>query len=261
MKTFAIFGDPVAHSVSPILHNLAIKGLGINASYSRIAIPEGNELKNIFNRYNLDGVNVTVPHKETAYKLCDEIKGIAKDIQAVNTIVKLKNKLVGFNTDAAGFYQSVEQFKTDKVLILGAGGTARAIAYILRLKNKDVTILNRSETKLNSFEQNGFKTFSWKNFKMQKYDTVINTTSAGMKDNSYPLDYKILEELLSNAKYAVDVIYNIETPFLKLAKKYVEIKNGKDMLLYQAVLAFNLFFNNRYDNEKIKEYMEQGFNL
>ena len=118
MKTFAIFGDPVTHSVSPLLHNLALKALNIDGCYNRIAIPNGNELKDVFNKYKLDGVNVTVPHKEIAYKLCDEIKGIATDIKAVNTIVRLENKLVGFNTDADGFYQSIEDFKTNKILIL-----------------------------------------------------------------------------------------------------------------------------------------------
>lgn len=261
MKFFAIFGNPVSHSISPLLHNLALRGLDLDALYTRIHIPLSSDLKPYFDRYQLDAVNVTVPYKEIAYDICDEVHGIANEIKAVNTIVKKNSKLIGFNTDAYGFFESIRDTNINSVLILGAGGTAKAIAHILRSKNIEVAILNRSLARLGSFVNDGFETYSWDDFEVKAYDMIINTTSAGMSDNHFPLDKNILIKLFKKSKYAFDVIYNVQTPFIKLASEFLVTKNGQDMLLYQAVLAFNLFFNERYNENDIKKYMEKAFSL
>jgi shikimate dehydrogenase len=259
-KKFTIFGNPVEHSISPKMHSYAIDELGLKATYSKFKLEDGDRLKEEFLSQNLDGANVTLPHKEIAFNLCDEVRGIAKDIKAVNTLVLEDGKMIGYNSDAEGFLKSIEEFGSiKKVLIIGAGGTAKAIATILKNRGYNISILNRSKKRLESFQESGFETFCWDDFKISNYDLVVNTTSAGLKDSSYPLPKNILEEIFKNTKYAVDVIYNIDTPFLQLAKKFnIKTKDGLDMLIYQGVIAFNLFYNNRFSEIDIADSMKKA---
>ncbi len=261
MKLFTIFGNPVAHSISPMLHNSAIKELGLDACYIRYALENGEKIADKFNSLKLSGANVTVPHKEWAYQKCDEVRGLAKDIKAVNTLVKKEGKIVGYNTDAPGFYKSIENFKNlEKVLILGAGGTTKAISYILREEGKEVTILNRSEKRLEFYKKEGFRVFSWNGFKVEDYDLIVNATSAGLKDDNLPLQKEMLSSLMKKAKYAFDVIYGKDTPFLKLANENsLTCKDGRDMLLNQAVLAFSLFYDEKISLKSIEESMRKVF--
>ena len=243
------------------MHNLALNGLHINGCYIRSPLKDGSQIINRFKSLQLDGANITVPHKEYAYELCDELDEFAKSIGAVNTLVKKEKKIIGYNTDAPGFYKAIESFGEIKsALILGAGGTAKAIATILKKNSIHVEVLNRSKNRLEYFEQNGFLSFCWNEFKPKSYDLIINTTSAGLSDTNLPLDKEILNLLMSKSKFAFDVIYNKKTPFLALAKQNSLIyKDGSDMLLYQGVLAFNLFFDNKLNNEKITSFMQKAF--
>ncbi len=263
MHYLTIFGNPVSHSVSPYMHNLAMRGLKQNGVYSRYKLENGKELREKFFNLGIDGANITIPHKEEAYAICDEIRGVAREIKTVNTIVKKGDKLIGYNTDASGFYESIKDFEVKSAVILGAGGTAKALAYYLRKKGIEITVINRSEKRLNYFVERDFKTFSWQTFEdleSFKFDLVINTTSAGLEDDSLPAPLNIMEKLLKNGKYAVDVIYNIDTPFLQLAKKFNLIsKDGKEMLLYQGVIAFNHFFNDIFELNEITNEMKKAF--
>ena len=261
MKLFSIFGNPVSHSISPRMHNLALKGLHVDGCYIRTPLEDGSQLINKFKSLQLDGANVTVPHKEFAYELCDELDEFAKKTGAVNTLVKKGNKICGYNTDAPGFYKAIESFgKIKTALILGAGGTSKAIATILKEKNIDVTVLNRSKNRLDYFIQNDIKAYSWDTFELNSYELIINTTSAGLSDSSLPLDEKLLTTLMQQSKFAFDVIYNKQTPFLTLAQKNnLTCKDGADMLLFQGVLAFNLFFDNKLNNEQITKQMQGAF--
>ena len=263
MKLFTIFGNPVSHSISPKMHNLALNGLHLNGCYIKTLLEDGAQLIEKFNSLQLDGANVTVPHKEFAYELCDELDEFAKKVGAVNTLIKKDGKIYGYNTDAPGFYKAIESFgKIKTALILGAGGTAKAIATILKKNSLHVEVLNRSKSRLNYFLENSFTVHSWDEFEPKAYDLIINTTSAGLSDNSFPIDEKILNTLMKKAKFAFEVIYNKPTPFLNLAKQNgLTYKDGADMLLYQGVLAFNLFFNNKLDNEKVTEHMKEAFSL
>jgi shikimate dehydrogenase len=258
-KKLTIFGYPVSHSISPKMHTLAIEGLRIDASYTKSELKDGDRLKEIFLK-EFDGANVTVPHKEVAFSQCDEVRGDAKEIKAVNTIINESGKMVGFNTDAKGFLLSIKEF-TDvrKILILGAGGTAKAISYILKKELFDVTILNRSQSRLEDFK--GFETFTWGDFRFENFDLIVNTTSAGLSDDFLPLPKEMLQKIFANAKYAVDVIYNKNTPFLKMANEFkLPNKDGSDMLLYQGVLAFLIFFEDRFSFEEVEKFMRGAFN-
>lgn len=263
MLLFSLFGNPVAHSISPRLHNSVFEGLNIDACYMRRLIENPSTLMQTFHAMRLHGANVTVPHKEIAFAQCDEIRGIAKHIGAVNTLVREGERVIGYNTDAEGFYEAIKSFGLIRnVLILGAGGTAKAIAMILKERAHNVTILNRSYERLVFFEEKGFLTQTWETFSPKAYDLVVNTTSAGLKDEEFPCPKILLETILDQTSFAYDVIYNKQTPFLSLAReKNLTCKDGKEMLLYQAVFAFNLFCSNHYDLKTIEALMRPAFEL
>lgn len=260
-KLFAIFGDPVGHSKSPLMHNLCFEHFGVDACYMRICLKDPNLLRDKFFLLGLSGANITVPHKQRAFTICDEIDNSAKDIGAVNTIINSGGKLKGYNTDTLGFMMAVKEFSKQKVLILGAGGTAKAIAHIMVQKGYDVTVVNRSAKRLEAF---GFcKSYDWNSFKQaQKYDLIINTTSAGLSDETLPIQKEVLVELFKSAQGAVDVVYGKTTPFLQLAKDCkIAHKDGADMLLYQGVIAHSHFIGKRFSQSEITKVMQKAFVL
>ena len=262
-KLFAIFGDPVSHSRSPLMHNYLFKHLQFDACYTRVHLKDGSKLKETFLTLGLSGANITVPHKEAAFTACDEVRGFAQNIGVVNTIVNENGKLIGYNTDADGFMEAIKPFGTiTKVLIIGAGGTAKALASRFLREGLHVNVLNRSKNRLEYFEQLGLTCKSWDEFECETYDLIVNTTSAGLSDESYPAPQSMIEEILSHTSYAADAIYGKMTPFLKLAEqKCIPFKDGADMLLYQGVLANMLFCDNRFDINTTAQTMQKSFEL
>ena len=258
-EKFAIFGNPVAHSKSPQMQNAGLNHINFDGNYEKHHLENGNEIKEVFLKNNYKGANITVPHKEFAYENADVVRGLAKDIKAVNTYILEDGKVIAYNTDAPGFLKAIESFGTIKnVLLLGAGGTAKAIALALKSKNINVTVLNRSQGKLDFFKEHQIPCFSWENFEAETYDLIVNSTSAGLKDEYLPCDKEILETVFKNAKFAFDCVYGKITPFLALASENaLEIKDGEDMLLFQGLLAFELFTNTKADNSVI-EAMRKG---
>ena len=266
MKIFAVFGNPISHSVSPRLHNLALGELGLSreALYTRYELSDGSRLISKFKELKLSGANVTVPHKEAALAQCDVADETAAKIGSVNTLVSRSGKIYGYNTDAPGFLRAIGGFEQiNSALVLGAGGTARAVAYALKSRSMRVCVLNRSEGRLVNFAE--FEKFSWANFaefKCGKLDLVINTTSAGLKDENLPAPLEILRPLFAEAKFAFDVIYGKKTPFLNLAAgNGLACKDGSEMLLFQAVKALNLFFEGSLDEAKIEASMRKALAL
>ncbi len=262
MKHYTLFGNPVSHSKSPCMHNLAFLGLGEEALYTRTLLEDGTKLREVFLEQGLAGANITVPYKEDALRACDEVDSFAMAVGAVNTIVRKGDKLHGYNTDALGFLKALQKFEKDiqTILILGAGGSAKAISVILREAGYDVTILNRSHARLESFKESGFATYTFEDFEATPYDLIVNSTSAGLEDNALPTPKTMLVELLSNAKASIDIIYGKATPFLQLSQNYnLPTKDGSDMLLYQGVLAFEKFTQGRYTFEEIEKYMKRAF--
>nr|WP_321265882.1 shikimate dehydrogenase [uncultured Sulfurimonas sp.] len=263
MKLFAIFGDPVSHSRSPLMHNCVFKNLNYKACYTRVHLKDGSKLKETFFSLNLSGANVTVPHKEEAYKACDEVRGFAKTVGVVNTLINENGKLIGYNTDADGFMYAIKEFgKVNNVLILGAGGTAKALASRFMQDNIKVSILNRSQARLAYFKEIGCETSDWNGYKTKRYDLVVNTTSAGLKDEELPAPKEIILDALKNTLFVADAIYGKLTPFLCLAQeRHITFKDGADMLLGQGVLANELFVNKELKLEDIKAQMQRSFEL
>ena len=264
MHLFTIFGNPVSHSKSPLMHNLSFKSLGYKGCYTRYRLENGNELKSKFFELGIQGANITVPHKEHAFNACDILDEFAQKVGAVNTIVKKEGKLYGYNTDAPGFLRAISEFKDIKsILFLGAGGTAQSTSIVLRDAGYQVTLLNRSAKRLEKYRQEGFQTYTFDTFvNDKKYDLIVNMTSAGLEDEHLPCPIEILENVIPNALACVDVIYGKETPFLKLVKSYNKpTKDGSDMLLYQGIIAFEYFTEGKFSFEEIKAQMQLAFIL
>ena len=259
MKKFVIFGNPVAHSKSPQMHNAAFKFSGFDGSYDKFLLEDGVQIKNVFLENNFSGANITVPHKEIAFEQADEVRGIASQIGAINTYILEDGKVVAYNTDAPGFIKAIQSFgEIRNVLILGAGGTAKAIATALVQNGQKVTVVNRSVQKLEYFKNFGCDTFDWCGLNKYDFDLVVNSTSAGLKDEEFPMPPKLLEGILKRSKNAFDCIYGKVTPFLKLAKEIgLNCKDGEDMLLFQGVLAWE-YFTKLSADEKVINIMRDA---
>lgn len=277
MKLYAVFGNPISHSKSPYLHNFAFERLRIDARYVRFKLENANNFRELFFEMGLSGANITIPFKEILLESCDEVVGIAQKIGAINTIVRRGERLFGYNTDALGFYQNIKRDKLKTALIIGAGGSARAIAIILKERGIKVSVINRSEKRLDFFKKNGFECAEFGDFYEQfafksrvnsadswanrpnpsanpQYDLIINATSSSINDE-LPLDSAILGALFGGAKIAFDLMYGKKCPFLELAQKCKNAKrggkaiktiDGANMLLYQAIYASSLFLDKPY---------------
>jgi len=253
-KIVGIFGYPVEHTASPCMHNAAFEALGLNWVYLPFEVtPENLELAvKAISPLNIQGVNLTIPHKKDTVPFLDGLSPEAKFIGAVNTIVKKNNKLIGHNTDGQGFIKSLEENKISvsgkKILILGAGGASFGISRELILKGADkLFVANRTLKKaedlkkmLDEIEVLPLEKDSLKSA-LKDTNIVINTTSIGMKKDDPSLiddDY-----LTSSIEAVVDIIYNPpETKLLRIAKnKGIKTINGLGMLLHQGALSFQLW--------------------
>lgn len=260
MKKYVVIGNPIEHSLSPKLHNFWIKSNNIKAVYEKEKILK-NELKDVIERLRnkkLNGINVTVPFKTEIIPYIDELTDESKDTESVNTIFEKNEKIVGHNTDIAGFDLSLRyaklNLKNKKVLVLGAGGVSPSLIYALkRHETQEVAISNRTYKKAEDVKKKfkEIKIIEWEKF--YDFDLVINATSLGLNPNdNIKIDYKKLKP----NKIFYDVIYNpLETNFLKEAKiNNHKTQNGMMMFIYQAHQAFTIWHNlmPKIDNKLIE---------
>ena len=247
MKKFIVIGNPIEHSLSPILHNYWIKINGIDATYKKQKLNE-DELEQLISQVKkkeISGINVTVPFKKAIIPLLDELSTEAKNTQSVSTIYLKDSKVVGHNTDIFGFENSIKKSKyslvNKEVLILGAGGVVPSIIFALnKMKVSKIKISNRTKEKAENLKAifKNIEIVKWG--KVPNFDVIINATSIGLKkEDNINLDFS------SNSKSSLfyDVIYNPrDTNFLKTGKSLGNITlNGKLMFVYQALSAFNIW--------------------
>ena len=250
-KAFVI-GNPIEHSLSPALHGLWLKELGINGKYEAIDCPPRYLAKTIkkLAEDGYQGGNVTIPHKEKVMLLCDEIDDLAKQVGAVNTLEFKNGKIIGRNTDVEGFINNVsrETFSPQgkKALILGAGGAARAVILGLQNAGCDITISNRTLAKAQKLATEfGCEILEWQDRnELSKFDILVNTTSLGM-ENGPPLEINL--DLLPKSALVTDIVYNPQkTELLSQAEKLgLNIVEGLGMLIYQAVAGFEIWFGQK----------------
>lgn len=245
------------------MHNYALQNLGIDGFYGRIRLESGASIKKVFFDTSLKGANITVPFKEEAFKIADILGGREQKIGAINTLVRKGDLLHGFNTDIDGIIQSIRPFgKIKNALILGAGGTAKAAYVAFNELGIQSTILNRSRTRLESFQSEGAECYDFATFSPKNFDLIFNTTSAGLGDDSYPCPREMLQELFVHKPYVMDAIYGKDTPFLALAKESKLVaKDGEDMLLWQGAYAFCKFFDDVYSPSDIYLILKAGISL
>mgnify|MGYP001558976632 FL=1 len=254
-KIIGIFGYPVEHTLSPYMHNAAFEAMGLDYCYIPFRVRPEN-LKTAINSIkalSLQGVNITIPHKEAIIPYLDELDREAELIGAVNTVLNKEKRLIGYNTDGRGFVRSLrEDGRIDprgkKIMIIGAGGAARAIAFTLAIEGagkifiKD--IIEEKAKELSSAISNKIyaEAIYIKDLKdrIGDVDILINATPLGMKKED-PLP--VLPELLSQGLIVYDIVYNPpETPLLKEAKKRgAKTLGGLGMLLYQGALSFKIW--------------------
>ena len=264
MKKFIVIGNPIEHSLSPLLHNYWIKKNSIDAIYDKQKLNE-DELEQYIlqiKEKKISGINVTVPFKKAIIPFLDELSIEAKSTQSVNTIYLRNNKVVGHNTDIFGFEMSIQKskynLKDKEVLILGAGGVVPSIIFALnKMKISKIKISNRTKDKAENLKKifKNIEIIEWG--EVPNFDMIINATSLGLKkEDKIDLDFSST----SKNKFFYDVIYNpIETNFLKIGKSLGNITlNGKLMFIYQALSAFNIWHGLEPDvNENIIKLLDQ----
>jgi shikimate dehydrogenase len=253
-----VVGHPVKHSRSPIIHGYWLEQFGINGCYDRYDVkPEDfSHFVKTLSEQGLQGVNVTIPHKEAAFLALDEATERARRLKAANTLWFENGKLWGDNTDSIGFLANLDQghpgwdINAKSALILGAGGAARAIIAGLQERNiEKITIVNRTreraeELALMSGGQVAIAEWSKLSFQLEGADLVVNTTSLGMSGQP-DLDLS-LDPLGKNA-LVTDIVYvPLETNLLKQARlRGNPVVDGLGMLLHQAVPGFEHWFGKR----------------
>lgn len=258
---YALIGSPVEHTASCSMHNAAFRKFGIDGVYVAFKVSPKNLKKAIegIRSLNIKGVNITIPHKEECLKYLDKVTPAAKAIGAVNTILNEGGKLIGFNTDALGFIDSLKfdvNFNPSgkKVFIMGAGGASRAVSFALAgCKAKSITLLdikNHKAKKLASSLKAAYKDCDSKHVFFKDKDKIreiikscnllVNATGLGLKkEDPLPVD----SDFLHKGLLVCDLIYNPKEPImLRVAKKRgIKTLNGQGLLVYQGIRAFKIW--------------------
>ncbi len=273
-RLIGLIGNPVEHTLSPVIHNGISKALGINSVYVPMKVEENGLSEAIKGAYELNilGLNVTVPHKNAVMEHLVEIDEAATAIGAVNTLVRVADKhgYKGYNTDMLGLRRQIHEdsisLKDQSVVILGAGGAAKAVAYMCLLEQaKKVYILNRTVEKAQQIVDAMEKTFDVDGVVAalplsgytqipEKNLIVFQSTSIGLAPHIHDV---VIEDEAFYKKVAIgiDLIYNpADTKFMQLvSKRGGKAYNALKMLLYQAVIAYELWHNTEIPQEVIDD--------
>ena len=273
----AVVANPIKHSISPFIHNRAFEATNTNGVYLAWEV-EGTDLAETvanIRRYQMFGINLSMPYKEQVIPYLDQLSEEARLIGAVNTVVNREGTLIGYNTDGKGFFKSLPSFKISgkRMVLLGAGGAAKAIlvqAILDGVSQVSVFVRSASMRKTQPYleklqHETGFRVdlFTLEDAQelqenIRKAELLVNATSVGMDGASQPIPTSIVlpEKLL-----VADVIYQpFETPFLKWARRQGNhAVNGLGMLLYQAAEAFQLWTGKEMPTDQIWELLKQKY--
>lgn len=244
-RLYCLIGNPVAKSLSPILHNAAFRALGINAIYLAFCVSDPAAAVQGIRSLPIHGVSITIPHKTVILPYVDDLEPLAQAMGAVNTLYWQEERLIGANTDGLGAVLALKE-KTElygrRCLILGAGGAARAIAFALKTEGCHVVLTNRTGEKGRRLaEEIGVDWVPFGEFIRDKADILIQATSVGM----YPDAEESLVPRQSLASFPVvmDIVYKpLETRLLREARQEGCLAiDGLNMLIYQAAAQFRLW--------------------
>ena len=271
----AVVANPIKHSISPFIHNSAFEATNTNGVYLAWEVDAAELAETVANirRYQMYGINLSMPYKEQVIPYLDQLSEEACLIGAVNTVVNREGTLIGYNTDGKGFFKSLPSFKISRkrLVLLGAGGAAKAIlaqAILDGVSQVSVFVRSGSIEKTRPYleklqNETGFKVdlfaledVSELQARITDSDLLVNATSVGMDGASQPIPTSIV---LPEKLFVADVIYQpFETPFLKWAKEQGNQSiNGLGMLLYQAAEAFQLWTGKEMPTDQIWESLKQ----
>ena len=273
----AVVANPIKHSISPFIHNRAFEATNTNGVYLAWEIEASDLAETVANirRYQMFGINLSMPYKEQVIPYLDELSEEARLIGAVNTVVNQNGILIGYNTDGKGFFKSLPSFEISnkKMTLLGAGGAAKSIlaqAILDGVSQVSVFVRESSIEKTRYYletlqKKTSFKVDLYALEDVQKLqariaasDLLVNATSVGMDGQSSPVptDLSLPDQLL-----VADVIYQpFETPFLKWAKSQGNPAiNGLGMLLYQAAEAFQLWTGKEMPTDEIWQSLTEKY--
>lgn len=255
---YGVIGDPIEHSLSPAIQNAAFEALKLDCVFVAFKVPASETESAISGMRGLGirGLNVTMPDKNAVIPFLDEVEETAKFLGSVNTILNDEGKLFGFSTDGVGAYRALEEnnieLRGKKLVLLGAGGAAKAIVYALASEVKELVILNRTPAKMGSVAEAVEQKFRKKitvgltspgaiQKSLQDADLLINATSVGM--HPYTEQSLVESEWLSPGLAVMDIVYTpIETKLVKDAKAVgARVVSGLEMLIYQGVSSFEIW--------------------
>ena len=273
----AVVANPIKHSISPFIHNSAFEATNTNGVYLAWEVDAAELAETVANirRYQMYGINLSMPYKEQVIPYLDQLSEEACLIGAVNTVVNREGTLIGYNTDGKGFFKSLPSFKISRkrLVLLGAGGAAKAIlaqAILDGVSQISVFVRSSSMEKTRPYLEKiqnatGFRVDLLALEDVQvlqdsitQADLLVNVTSVGMDGSSQPIPTSIV---LPKQLLVADVIYQpFETPFLKWAKNQGNQSiNGLGMLLYQAAEAFELWTGKEMPTDQIWELLKQKY--
>lgn len=280
MIKLAVIGDPISHSLSPLVHGSALDALKVPYHYEKVQVKKGElqEFIEYAKKEEIDGFNLTMPHKTDIIEYLDGIDKDAELFGSVNTVKIKDGKLFGFNTDAEGYVRALNMkgytFKDAKVVILGAGGVVSTLALKAGdMGAKSITVLNRTESKAEAVskyvtEKTGAVVISGKmtveniSENIKDCDILINATPLGMHGVDGDFEDLSFLDALSETALVSDLIYNPpKTKFLKRAEELNKpTLNGLGMLIFQGLLADQIYLDMDFDLEKIYQEVEKAYN-
>ena len=270
-KTYAVIGDPIDHSLSPNIHNAAFRHSKLDHTYIAYKIPAGELAAGIeaLKAIKIAGFNVTIPHKIEMMKFLDEMDTTCKVIGAVNTVLNENGKLKGYNTDMIGFLDPIKKknftIKNSQVLLLGAGGAARAIiTAMIKEKASKISIVNRTQENANKLADFAKKiggnvdtiSIQEANKLITDYKFIINSTSIGMRNEPSPIS----TENIGKNSIVYDIVYQpINTDLIKKSKENgATIIYGYEMLLSQAACSFEIWHKMEAPYDAMKNVLLGG---
>jgi shikimate dehydrogenase len=266
-ELYGVIGNPVHHSLSPMIHNGAFRRLGWNAVYLAFEVKNVEEALRGIRGLGVRGVSVTIPFKTEVLPFLDKIEGLAKKVGAVNTIVNRRGRLIGYNTDCEGALEALEEkmdLRGKRVVLLGAGGAARAIGFGLKERGVPLIVVNRSKERGRALSKElGCDYLAMSSLAGMKEggveaDIMINATSLGMypRDGETPLP----KELLKKGMMVMDIVYEpLQTRLLREAKKKGCITvDGLEMLIRQGVAQFEIWTGRRLEIGKIRKDLRRA---
>ena len=246
MKKFALVGKDIQGSFSPSIHSFCFENLSLEACYHIIDIESSSYIPGVVDRLksgDLDGINITAPYKKDFISHLDHLNPRAEDIGSINCIHSNNGKLIGNNTDWFGFGKSIGGFQTfDNVVIIGAGGVVSAIVYYIETRiGCPIHIIARDLNKISHFQTNNISINDINDFNLNISNSII--INALPSNQLINWDY-VIENIDSSPLFAMDLNYHLKaTEFLNYFNSSVKIKNGLDMLIHQALMSIDIWFN------------------